>query len=462
MIAEGEPVAFLVIDFANGEMDCRVTEDVPPGFQPTYHDGSPSAIECFWAGLVDTQEVDCVITNSEGPAVAGIRVSKVFTDQGQNQAAATVELDCTAGEANSTQETLSHNSEFDFEIVNFENAQLNCEIRETVTPQGYTPTYDDGTLSATKCDWTDITHGQFLNCDITNTKDPGKVTITVTKTYTDTNQDLVEVQLDCNSGLIQPSQTADVGPGVDAVFMVSVFDNGELDCRVTESVPAGYNPSYDDGTPSGIECSWSGLHLGESVSCNILNRAGPGRALIEVMKEFSDDNTTPVMVELDCNSGLIDDQNANIGHGETVTFIVVGFPSGELDCRVTEILPAGYAASFDDGTLSGVRCEWVDLEHGDLVSCLIFNDGDLGGDADDDGTPTNSDQCPGTQDTILFDPATGCSFDQLCPCAGPWKNNGEYVSCINKTAKSLEKMGLISKSDRKALTKDAKASSCGK
>src|SRR6185295_11943489 len=50
-------------------------------------------------------------------------------------------------------------------------------------------------------------------------------------------------------------------------------------------------------------------------------------------------------------------------------------------------------------------------------------------DSDQDGVLNNHDNCPGTPAGQTVD-ANGCSIAQLCPCAGPWKNHGKYVSCV--------------------------------
>jgi len=89
------------------------------------------------------------------------------------------------------------------------------------------------------------------------------------------------------------------------------------------------------------------------------------------------------------------------------------------------------------------------------------------GDIDGDGVGNGADLCEFTAGGALFDPATGCSIPQLCPCDGPrgssepWKNHGKYVSCVAKTANSFRDAGLISEQDKSDITSAAAGSICG-
>ncbi len=86
-------------------------------------------------------------------------------------------------------------------------------------------------------------------------------------------------------------------------------------------------------------------------------------------------------------------------------------------------------------------------------------------DLDGDGVPDALDQCPNTPPCTVVD-ATGCSIDQLVPCAGPasggeWKNHGQYVSAIARTAEQFLAQGLISAEEKEAIVKAAAQSPCG-
>jgi hypothetical protein len=64
-------------------------------------------------------------------------------------------------------------------------------------------------------------------------------------------------------------------------------------------------------------------------------------------------------------------------------------------------------------------------------------------------------------------PARTVLLEDLVPCAGPigggtWRNHGQYVSTIARTARDLVRQGLMTKQERSAAVSDAARSSCGK
>ena len=82
-------------------------------------------------------------------------------------------------------------------------------------------------------------------------------------------------------------------------------------------------------------------------------------------------------------------------------------------------------------------------------------------DTDGDGVPDYLDACPDTPPGEVVN-ADGCSIDQLCPCAGPWKNHGDYVEHVEHTATQFHRHGLISEHELRAIVKTATHSDCGK
>lgn len=53
------------------------------------------------------------------------------------------------------------------------------------------------------------------------------------------------------------------------------------------------------------------------------------------------------------------------------------------------------------------------------------------------------------------------SIDCQCRCAGPWKNHGEYVSCVAHAADALKKAGRIGGAAQGANVSAAAKSGCG-
>lgn len=96
------------------------------------------------------------------------------------------------------------------------------------------------------------------------------------------------------------------------------------------------------------------------------------QARFQVSKDFEDDNTAEVEVTLSCNTGLPLEQTTTISEGDPVNFVVGDYETGTLDCEITETVPAGYTASYDDGTVSADNCSYEDLIGGQQT-CAITN-----------------------------------------------------------------------------------------
>jgi len=82
-------------------------------------------------------------------------------------------------------------------------------------------------------------------------------------------------------------------------------------------------------------------------------------------------------------------------------------------------------------------------------------------DSDHDGVPDELDLCPATPAGAVVD-ANGCSIDQLCPCDGSWKNHGQYVQTVTKTALRFKREGRITSMQASGIIHQAAASGCGK
>jgi IPTL-CTERM motif len=100
------------------------------------------------------------------------------------------------------------------------------------------------------------------------------------------------------------------------------------------------------------------------------------RATIEVTKNFLDGNDeAEVTVSIDCNTGQILDQEKDLADGETVTFVVTSFNSGQLNCSIEESGTDGYSADYNGNGIDG-SCEWEDITDGTEGVCTIDNSPD--------------------------------------------------------------------------------------
>ncbi len=102
--------------------------------------------------------------------------------------------------------------------------------------------------------------------------------------------------------------------------------------------------------------------------------AGEGPARFQVTKNFNDDSTAEVDVEIQCDTGLPLSQPATISEGDGVTFVVNDFESGAMTCVVTESVPDGYTASYNDGATDNPdACVFEAVELGSFQTCQITN-----------------------------------------------------------------------------------------
>jgi subtilisin-like proprotein convertase family protein len=121
-------------------------------------------------------------------------------------------------------------------------------------------------------------------------------------------------------------------------------------------------PPLDDG----VVTDWS-----LDFSCG---DTATSRATFRVTKDFTDDNPDEVTVSIDCNTGLILDQDKDIAEGEWVEFVVTDFDDGELNCTITEDHVDGYGTIYSTGAEeSEDGCEFTDVGFGFAQSCHVVN-----------------------------------------------------------------------------------------
>jgi len=102
--------------------------------------------------------------------------------------------------------------------------------------------------------------------------------------------------------------------------------------------------------------------------------AQTSRATFTVYKDFDDNNTGSVSVTLNCFTGLPLTQSQNITESQSVTFVVVDFESGALDCSVSEADVTGYSADYySDYYYENGGCDYTGVYDGEAYDCWVVN-----------------------------------------------------------------------------------------
>ena len=97
-------------------------------------------------------------------------------------------------------------------------------------------------------------------------------------------------------------------------------------------------------------------------------------ATIQVSKAYTDASTDSVNVFLQCAGGVeLNAVELGVESGAPAQFTLAGFESGAIDCAVSEVVPAGYAASYDSGIVSELNCDFTSIADGASLDCAITN-----------------------------------------------------------------------------------------
>ena len=200
----------------------------------------------------------------------------------------------------------------------------------------------------------------------------------VDKFFDDDNPAEVEVSIACNTGL-PLQQTTSIAEGDGVVFVVRDFNDGELNCSITETGgPEGYQSFYSaDGGftfPSMDSCDYEEVAIGEANSCLIENELQ--RVLVEVTKWWADDNpqfngVNYAAAEYDCENEQFDAQAFGtlefLGDGAVDGFFIFPHWNGTTSCDIDELLVEN-GIEFDDS-----ECQDLVVTPGNGASCRIFN-----------------------------------------------------------------------------------------
>lgn len=103
---------------------------------------------------------------------------------------------------------------------------------------------------------------------------------------------------------------------------------------------------------------------------------GSNTFTITVHKNFNDGNPSAVMVAKECNTGLPLNVSIGVSEDNPITFVTTSIDSGNTNCTVTEIVPAGYAAAYSveaGGASNPDGCVYQNVEQGSELECFIEN-----------------------------------------------------------------------------------------
>jgi hypothetical protein len=104
------------------------------------------------------------------------------------------------------------------------------------------------------------------------------------------------------------------------------------------------------------------------------------RAEFVVTKTSPDGNPAGVVFEIDCNTGLILDQDKLVlpGQNPPVAFVVTEFTAGSLTCTITEAGTSGYSAEYAAGGTGGTiedeeECVFEAIADAAVLTCDVTN-----------------------------------------------------------------------------------------
>ena len=202
----------------------------------------------------------------------------------------------------------------------------------------------------------------------------------------------VTLNISCNTGLpLQQSVTVQPNDGVfghyEVNFIVESFDDGELDCTITEAPLTGYSPTYTclgesacAEAQSAASCSFADVTIGSENLCQVQNYPNPVQFTVHKEWLFEADeidvpNTSEITLEC---TNVFDGDGEVSGSGMLWTWDVEGnnsfiatlypdFAGGTL-CRAIEN-PISSAVEASNGCESWTP---VPLASGP-ISCTIIN-----------------------------------------------------------------------------------------
>ena len=271
-----------------------------------------------------------------------------------------------------------------------------------VTVEGTDP--DDGSspTDTLTCTYTDSANTEGVDVTYPLTMElagAGAARFAVTKTFADDHDADVTVTLTCDTGL-PLQQSFDISPGDPVEFVVTSFEDGLMDCVVTEGDADAYLTNYAasgdsqsvDDDPDAPGCHFLAVTGGDSNFCDITNAAEPVDVVIE--KEWvidgavSDEVNEYYQLTLYCDSLIIGGTPSN-GNGNPMSgtqSIVPGhwykvFNGMGNEIFIAEVVPDYPSTSCwvdeDVSTMSGIEvdngCMDIEVSAGNGAYCKITN-----------------------------------------------------------------------------------------
>ena len=247
----------------------------------------------------------------------------------------------------------------------------------------------DGTWLLTVSDAQAGNTGGLVDWSVELTCEPAEVvdartTFEVNKDFTDGNPAEVDVTLNCFTGL-PLTQTQTISENQNVVFVVTDFDDGELDCEVTEEPVNGYSGEYYNGTESSSDgCEFDDVAFGQENVCTITNSPDPVE--VEVNKDWiiegsgGDELDGGYKLKLYCDGKIIDGYDLPNGDYSKTLYSsyhsnlndasyyadVVPYWDGGTHCWVEEDV-------YDSGVEVYNGCTNLIVELGQDESCTVTN-----------------------------------------------------------------------------------------
>ena len=156
-------------------------------------------------------------------------------------------------------------------------------------------------------------------------------------------------------------------------FVVTSFDDGAMDCTVSETdSPDGYAAAYDD-------CAWTGVSGGDSNVCVVNNTVEDVTFRVNKVWEIGtggSDIDTSVDITVTCDSPITN--NGAVEDDGTWRYTETTFGTDYVDAEVTPMRPYTTCSATESSLPSSAvetdnQCSGIELSVGNGNECTITN-----------------------------------------------------------------------------------------